>query len=137
MDIEGNGRPFGTAYDIGAYEFGSSSPPAPDTVPPEISNVRISNVGRTSVSVTWITDEASTTVVRYGRTTAYGIKRSSTSLVVRHRITLSGLSSNTRYRVESEDEAGNLAASADLTFKTARQEASLSPEASRDSTMMP
>jgi hypothetical protein len=35
---------------------------------------------------------------------------------------VTGLSANTRYhyRVESEDEAGNPAASADLTFKTAR-----------------
>ena len=69
-----------------------------------------------------MTDEVSTTVVQYGRTTAYGKKRSNTNLVVRHIITLTGLSANTRYhyRVESEDEAGNLAASADLTFKTAR-----------------
>jgi hypothetical protein len=122
VDIEGNGRPFGSAYDIGAYEFGSTSPPAPDTDPPEISNVRVSNVGRTSVTVAWMTDEGSTTVVRYGRTTAYGMKHSNTSLVVRHRITLSGLSRDTRYhyRVESRDEAGNLATSADLTFKTVR-----------------
>jgi phosphodiesterase/alkaline phosphatase D-like protein len=121
VDIEGNGRPFGSAYDIGAYEFGSTSPPAPDTVPPEISNVRTSNVRRGSVNITWMTDEASTTVVHYGRTRSYGKQRSNTSLVVRHRITLSGLSPNTRYhyRVESKDEAGNLAASADLTFKTA------------------
>ena len=57
-----------------------------------------------------------------GRTTAYGKRRSNTSLVVRHVITVTGLSANTRYhyRVESEDEAGNRAASADLTFKTAR-----------------
>ena len=84
--------------------------------------MRISNVKRGSVSVTWMTDEASTTVVRYGRTKAYGKKRSNTRLVVRHRITLTGLSANTRYhyRVESKDEAGNLAASADLTFKAAR-----------------
>ena len=121
-DIEGNGRPFGSAHDIGAYEFGSTSPPAPDTTPPEFSNVRISNVKRRSVSVTWMTNEASTTVVQYGRTRAYGKKRSNTDLVVRHGITLTGLSANTRYhcRVESEDEAGNLAASTDLTFKTAR-----------------
>jgi hypothetical protein len=122
VDLEGNGRPFGSAHDIGAYEFGSTSPPAPDTTPPEISNVRVSNVKRGSVSVTWMTDEASTTVVQYGRTTAYGKKRSNTNLVVRHGITLTGLSANTRYRyrVESEDEAGNLAASTNLTFKTAR-----------------
>ena len=121
-DIEGNGRPSGSAYDIGAYEFGSSSPPAPDVTPPEISNVRTSNVRRRSVSVTWTTDEAATTAVQYGRTTAYGKERSGTTLVVRHTITLTGLSANSRYhyRVESEDEAGNLAASADLTFKTSR-----------------
>jgi chitodextrinase len=92
----------------------------PDAAPPQISNVRISNVKRSSVSVTWMTDEPSTTVVHYGRTTAYGKKRSYTNLVVRHGVTLTGLSANTRYhyRVESEDEAGNLAASPDLTFKT-------------------
>jgi phosphodiesterase/alkaline phosphatase D-like protein len=59
--------------------------------------VKVSNLKRASVRVTWMTEEA-------------------------HAITLTGLSANTRYhyRVESEDEAGNLAASADLTFKTAR-----------------
>ena len=69
-----------------------------------------------------MTDEASTTVVQYGRTAAYGKKRSNSDLVVRHGITLTRLSVSTRYhyRVESEDEAGNLAASTDLTFKTAR-----------------
>ena len=50
------------------------------------------------------------------------MKGSNTSLVVRHRITLSRLSPGTLYhcRVESKDEAGNLAASADLSFKTVR-----------------
>ena len=99
-----------------------SNPGTPDATPPEISNVRVSNVRRGSVSVTWMTDEASTTVVQSGRTAAYGKKWSNTSLVVRHAVTLTRLSANTRYhyRVESEDEAGNLAASADLTFKTKR-----------------
>jgi hypothetical protein len=117
VDLDGNGRPFGSAHDIGAYEFGSTTPPAP-----EISNLRVSNVRRGSASVTWMTDEASTTVVRYGRTTDYGKKLSNPSLVVRHAVTLTRLSANTRYhfRVESEDEAGNLAASADLTVKTKR-----------------
>jgi hypothetical protein len=122
VDLEGNGRPFGSAHDVGAYEFGSTTPPTPDATTPEISNVRASNVRRGSVRVTWMTDEVSTTAVHYGRTTAYGKKRSHTNLVVRHGITLTGLSANTRYhyRVESEDEAGNPAASTDLTFKTKR-----------------
>ena len=74
-----------------------------------------------------MTDEAFTSTVRYGRTTAYGRARSSASLVVRHAINVSRLSAGTRYPgtrypylVESEDEAGNPAASADLTFKTRR-----------------
>jgi parallel beta-helix repeat protein len=123
VDIEGHGRPVGSAHDIGAYEFGSASPPAVDTTPPEISDVRVSNVKRRSVSVTWMTDEASTTTVHYGRTTAYGKERSSDGLVVRHVISVTGLSANTRYhfQVESTDEAGNPAASADLTFRTARR----------------
>ncbi len=107
---------------MGAYEFGVTSPSGPDTTPPEISGVRVSNVRRRSVPIAWMTDEASTSKVRYGRTTAYGWVRSSPSLVVRHAITVTGLSANTRYhnRVESEDEAGNPAASASLTFKTRR-----------------
>ena len=122
VDLEGHGRPFGSAHDIGAYEFGSTSPPAPDTGPPEISNVRVSNVKRGSVNVTWMTDEVSTMAVQYGRTRAYGKKRSSSNLVVRHGITLTGLSANTlyHYRVQSQDEVGNLATSTDLTCKTAR-----------------
>jgi hypothetical protein len=50
------------------------------------------------------------------------MKRSNISLVVGHRIILSRFSPDTRYncRVESKDEAGNLGASADLTFKTVR-----------------
>jgi len=121
-DIEGHARPFGSNYDIGAYEFGSTSPPAPDGTPPKISNVRVSQVERTSVTVTWRTDEVSTTVVRYGRTTSYGKARSNTNLVVRHVVTLRELSPDTRYhyRVRSEDAAGNTDTSADLTFKTAR-----------------
>jgi purple acid phosphatase-like protein len=122
VDIEGNGRPVDPAYDIGAYEFGSASPPGADTTPPEISNVRVSNVKRRSVNVAWTTDEASTTTVHYPLTRGYGKVRSNTSLVVRHVITLTGLTANTRYhyRVESADEAGDPATSPDLTFMTAR-----------------
>ena len=84
--------------------------------------MRISNVKRGSARATWMAGEASTTMVRYGRTMAYGKKRSNTNLVVRHVITLGELSANTRYhyRAESRDEAARLPASTDLIFKTVR-----------------
>jgi len=123
VDIEGNARPYGPAHDIGAYEFGGTSPPAPDTAPPVISDVHASAIKRRSVTITWTTDEASSTSVQYGRTTDYGKSRSDiTNFVTQHSMTLTGLSANTRYhyRVKSEDEAGNPTTSGDLTFKTAR-----------------
>src|SRR3712207_1919935 len=56
----------------------------------------------TSATITWMTDGASTSTVRYGRTTTHGRARSSTSLVVRHTITVTGLSASTRYHYRVE-----------------------------------
>jgi hypothetical protein len=82
--------------------------------------VEASNVGHTSVGAAQITDEASTTVVRPyhglrgeallyqpGRLAPYHPEQA----LPRHRYIC---------RVEGKDEAGNLAASADLTFETVR-----------------
>ncbi len=82
--------------------------------------MRASSVGRASVSVAWITDEASTKVVR----PYHGLRGKALHYQPGHpapyhpELTLP----DTRYhrRVESKDEAGNLAAPADLTFETVR-----------------
>ncbi len=86
-----------------------------------ISNVQVSNVKRRSVTITWTTDEASTTTVEYGKTAAYGKTRTGTTGVL-HSVTLTRLRANTlyHYHVESEDAAVNIATSADSTFKTKR-----------------
>src|SRR5206468_4253181 len=54
-----------------------SAAPA-DTAPPRISGVTAGDLTATGATISWSTDEAATTQVEYGATTAYG---SSTTLV--------------------------------------------------------
>jgi regulation of enolase protein 1 (concanavalin A-like superfamily) len=79
-------------------------------------------VGQNGATVSWLTNEAATSQVQYGTSTAYG---QATALDVTyetdHLVTVSGLVESTTYhfRVVSVDEAGNAAASPDATFTTA------------------
>ena len=94
---------------------------APDTTPPAISGVASSNVTATGATITWTTDEASTSQVQYGTTTAYGSTTTENSaLVTGHSQGLTGLLASTAYhfRVLSRDAAGNLATSGDFTLTT-------------------
>jgi len=91
-----------------------------DTTPPVISNVSVSGITANSATITWNTDEPSTSVVEYGTTTAYGQTASGQSGVTSHSVTLTGLNPSTTYhfRVKSADAAGNTATSSDYTFTT-------------------
>ncbi|OAI43833.1 hypothetical protein AYO38_10375, partial [bacterium SCGC AG-212-C10] len=98
------------------------TPPA-DATPPIISAVQATAVTSTSATVTWTTNESSTTQVEYGPTAAYGSlapSQPNPALVTAHSQALSGLAIGTQYhfRVLSRDAAGNLATSPDATFTT-------------------
>lgn len=92
-----------------------------DSTAPTFSSVSSSGVTTSGATITWTTNEASTSQVEYGTTTNYG---SSTTLdstkVTSHSVSLSSLSESTvyHYRVKSQDAAGNLATSGDYTFTT-------------------
>lgn len=95
---------------------------APDGTPPVLSNITNSNPTSSSTSITWTTNEPSTSQVEYGLTTGYGNSSAfDSSLVVSHTAPLNGLVPSTiyHYRVKSQDSVGNLATSADFTFVTA------------------
>ncbi len=101
------------------YTFTTAS--APDTTPPVLSNITAGSVTSAGAAITWTTNEASTTQVEYGATTAYGGSTTlNSSLVTAHTATLSGLQAGTVYhfRVRSADAAGNVAVSGDQTFTT-------------------
>ncbi len=129
-DYDGNVRPAGAGWDMGAFEYGSSGapppplPPPPDITPPVISAVVSTNVLSDSATVSWTTNEVSDTQVEYGTTTSYGSMTPLNSLfVTSHSASIGGLQPNTlyHYRVRSRDRAGNLAVSTDFTFTTQAQ----------------
>ncbi len=96
---------------------------AADVTPPVISSVASSGIATTGATITWTTNETSSTQVAYRvqGTTTYTNTTLNSSLVTSHSVTLSGLTGATtyEYHVMSTDAAGNTATSTpDATFTT-------------------
>ena len=84
--------------------------PAPDTTPPVISSVSAVPGANGSATITWSTNELSTSRVDYGTDSgALNLNFSAPALVTAHSLALSGLLPNTTYyyRVTSADAATN------------------------------
>jgi hypothetical protein len=127
-----------TAYDTSANESTysndvSTSAPSTDTSPPAINIIQIASVTESSATITWMTDEPSTSQIEYGLSTTYGSLTSlDSSLTTSHSVTITGLSSNTTYnfRVRSKDAAGNEAVSTNYTFTTSAPADTVAPSGS-------
>jgi hypothetical protein len=92
-----------------------------DGVPPEISDVVAIDITSDGATITWTTDEDSTSQVDYGTTEAYGSSSIlDSTLVQAHSVILTDLDSDTlyHYQVRSQDAAGNEATSEDKTLTT-------------------
>jgi hypothetical protein len=104
----------------GDHTFTTEASP-PDTTPPVIGSIRSSNITASGATISWTTNEPSTTQVEYGLSTAYGSTTSlDSTLRTSHTLLLSGLVPGTVYhfRVRSMDAAGNPATSGDNAFTT-------------------
>ena len=90
-----------------------------DVTPPTISNIQVSNITPTSATITWRTNEESSSVVDYGLTTAEEFTVSGETGLY-HEVNLSNLINDTTYyyRVKSIGNVGNRAQSSDKTFTT-------------------
>ncbi|MEY4723788.1 MAG: hypothetical protein RLZZ324_1301, partial [Candidatus Parcubacteria bacterium] len=91
-----------------------------DATAPVISAIAVTLITPTTARVTWTTNEASTSVVVFGPTIAYGTTTSDPTLVTAHQVDITGLTpdSTVHFAVKSADASGNLATSADGTFVT-------------------
>ncbi len=112
-----------TATDLGTfgrdnlYGFGivnaetAAAVSVPDETAPIITNINNAVVKAKSATVTWTTDEASNSTVRYSKDKSNFGEESNSALVTSHTIGLTGLSPSTTYyyEVKSSDNAGNTA----------------------------
>ena len=90
-----------------------------NSAPPALFNIQATNISSSGATITWNTDENSTSQVEYGLDTSYGsITDLDTTLVTSHSVLLTGLASETlyHYRVRSKDSSGNESISQDNTF---------------------
>jgi len=95
------------------------TPPPPTA--PVISGVSASGITSSSATVNWTTNQAATSQVEYGTTTAYGSATTfDSALVTAHNTPLSGLTAGTtyHYRVKSQNAQGQLAVSPNVTLTT-------------------
>ncbi|MCC6485325.1 MAG: carboxypeptidase regulatory-like domain-containing protein [Armatimonadetes bacterium] len=85
------------------------------------SGPSVSGISSSQATISWTTNVASSSVVEYGTTVAYGQSGSSPGDTTSHSVTLTGLQANAPYhfRVRSEKTGYTSALSADSTFQTA------------------
>jgi hypothetical protein len=84
-----------------------------------ISSVTVSNIGPSSATVTWMTNQPADSEVFYGTSTAYGLTASSPTPAMTHNIVLSDLTPNTLYHFEPYSSMGSgSASSSDIVFTT-------------------
>ncbi|MEA1894940.1 MAG: cohesin domain-containing protein [Euryarchaeota archaeon] len=111
------------------HSFTTSS--TADIDPPVITNVANGTPTDSSVIITWGTDEASDSLVKYGNTSGtYTKSETNATMVTAHSVTLTGLSSDTSYYfvVNSTDASGNSNESEEHSFMTAAAESVNPPE---------
>ncbi len=105
----------GTGNDVTLLRIGL------DATAPVISAVTASSLTNSSAAITWTTDEASTSRIAYGLSTAYSNTTSADpALVLSHGTAITGLAASTlyHYQVHSTDASGNPATGVDNTFTT-------------------
>ena len=92
-----------------------------DKIPPTVSNLNATNITAFGATLTWTTDEDGNSLIKYGRTTAYGsLAGDESSFGLSHSIPLVNLNPATTYHIKavSFDRSGNIGSSVDQTFTT-------------------
>jgi hypothetical protein len=101
----------------------SAKAPVSDTTAPTITSVATSSVSQVEATITWTTNEPSTSQIEYGFTNSYGsFTTLNSTLATTHTEKITNLNNNTTYhfRVISKDSSSNIGQSQDFSFTTFR-----------------
>ncbi|MFH1253366.1 MAG: fibronectin type III domain-containing protein [Candidatus Uhrbacteria bacterium] len=92
----------------------------PDENAPIINNIEVVNITETSATITWETNEATTSQIEYGLSNVYGTTITNGIFETSHSIILTDLSESTTYhfQITSFDASGNSMSSSDRSFTT-------------------
>ncbi len=96
----------------------------PDTAAPTITAISATNVGTSTVTIDWTTNESSNSKVYYSTATPLVTGTASTksdaAMVTSHSVTLTGLTPNTThyFKVESADASNNTSTGSETSFVT-------------------
>ncbi len=97
-------------------------PPPPDTVAPVISDAKVESIGFHTATITWTTNEPSTSSIDYGPSDKYGVLAQTDGLATTHKVVIASQllvpGVTYHFRVKSNDAANNTVAGNDTTFKT-------------------
>ncbi len=112
-----SGTPTAVGAPGGPGSGGGSS--AADVTSPSISQATV-KTGETTATISWKTDEASISWLRYGTSTIYGLEIKTTTSTTSHSLTITGLSASTtyHYQIKAKDSSGNIGSYTDKTFTT-------------------
>ena len=87
--------------------------------PSSISSIKVESKNLGTATVSWETDQETTSTVEYGLSTSYGDKKENSAYTKEHSINLSSLNQGAvyHYRVKGKDKDGRFFASSDNTFE--------------------
>ncbi|MDO8335494.1 MAG: redoxin domain-containing protein [Candidatus Saccharibacteria bacterium] len=125
--------------DYEVSQFTTSAAAGGGSSAPVITNISAGTITSSSVTITWTTDIAATSVVNYGTTSGYGSTSSDSTYSTSHTATLTGLTANTtyHYQVVSTSAAPLTTTSSDNTFTTAVATVTATPTPTPTSTPTP
>ncbi len=110
---------YGYCSEDGTYSYQTNT--TPDQSPPVISSVSNSSITNISAVISWTTNEAANSTVKYGTSSgSYTASKGSATMTTSHSVTLTGLSDETTYyyAVNSSDASGNSAQGSEKSFTT-------------------